>query len=203
MATAIERIFARIDALGSSDPRSAEQMTSIAADIDALTAEEMRTAINARGTVVDIAQIRAGITFFSAVVRAWNRLAETLDGARQPAPKPNDGPIVWELVIADATVEFDPTFERARNADGVTAFLIEDMRRRDRLGRERYGTPLQPNNGRDPLRDWYEEILDGCAYGRQALEEGRTEAEEGYIAALNLAFDLRLMMVRRDAVKGG
>ena len=41
----------------------------------------------------------------------------------QPAPKPNAGTPIWELVIAD-------------------------MRERDRIGRERYGTPLQAHNGR-------------------------------------------------------
>ena len=64
----------------------------------------------------------------------------------QPAPVANDGPAVWGLVVAD-------------------------MQARDQLGRERYGVPLQPNNGRDALRDAYEEALDLCAYLRQALLE--------------------------------
>ena len=66
----------------------------------------------------------------------------------QPAPKPNAGTPIWELVIAD-------------------------MRERDRIGRERYGTPLQAHNGRDALWDAYEEILDAAAYLRQAIEEQR------------------------------
>ena len=64
----------------------------------------------------------------------------------QPAPVANDGPTVWPLVVAD-------------------------MQARDAVGRERYGVPLQPNNGRDALRDAYEEALDLCAYLRQALLE--------------------------------
>lgn len=64
----------------------------------------------------------------------------------QPAPIANDRPAVWPLVIAD-------------------------MKARDRLGRERYGVPLQPGNGRDALRDAYEEALDLCAYLRQAICE--------------------------------
>lgn len=64
----------------------------------------------------------------------------------QPAPVANDKPAIWPLVLAD-------------------------MAERDKLGRERYGTPLQPNNGRDALRDLYEELLDACAYARQALYE--------------------------------
>lgn len=64
----------------------------------------------------------------------------------QPDPRPNDRPAVWSLVI-------------------------EDMRRRDHVGRQRYGTPLQPHNGRDGLVDLYQEILDAAVYIRQEIEE--------------------------------
>jgi hypothetical protein len=66
--------------------------------------------------------------------------------APQPAPLPTDGPAIWDLVIAD-------------------------MRERDRLGREKYGRPLQAHNGRDALVDAYQEALDLCVYLRQAIEE--------------------------------
>lgn len=64
----------------------------------------------------------------------------------QPAPKPNQHPAVWPLVMVD-------------------------MAGRDKLGRERYGTPLQPHNGRDALRDAYEEALDLAVYLRTAMYE--------------------------------
>ncbi len=64
----------------------------------------------------------------------------------QPSPVPNDRPAVWDLVI-------------------------DDMRARDALGRARYGTPLQAGNGRDALRDAYEEALDLAVYLRQAIAE--------------------------------
>ena len=64
----------------------------------------------------------------------------------QPAPIRNDLPAVWPLVISD-------------------------MQARDALGRARYGTPLQPHNGRDALRDAFEEALDLCVYLRQAIYE--------------------------------
>lgn len=66
--------------------------------------------------------------------------------ADQPDPIPNERRPVWELVI-------------------------EDMQERDRVGRERYGTPLQPHNGRDPLVDAYQEALDLAVYLRQAIAE--------------------------------
>ena len=64
----------------------------------------------------------------------------------QPTPVPNDKPAIWPLVIVD-------------------------MNARDNLGRQRYGTPLQPDNGRDMLKDAYEEALDLACYLRGALYE--------------------------------
>ncbi len=61
----------------------------------------------------------------------------------EPAPAPNDSRPIWELVV-------------------------EDMRARDQVGREKYGTPLQANNGRNPLIDAYQEALDLAVYLRQA-----------------------------------
>lgn len=48
------------------------------------------------------------------------------------------------------------------------------MLARKEIGRERYGTVLQPFNGRDALRDAYEEALDLCQYLKQALVERET-----------------------------
>lgn len=68
--------------------------------------------------------------------------------SEQPKPTPTSGAPIWELVVAD-------------------------MKERDRIGRERYGTPLQAHNGRDALQDAYEEALDLAVYLRQAIEERR------------------------------
>ena len=64
----------------------------------------------------------------------------------QQSPRPNDSRPVWDLVI-------------------------EDMQERDRIGRIRYGTPLQAGNGRDALLDAYQEALDLAVYLKQALVE--------------------------------
>jgi len=64
----------------------------------------------------------------------------------QPAPVVNDGPCIQDLVI-------------------------QDMEGRKVVGLRRYGTLLQPFNGRDALRDAYEEALDLAQYLRQAIEE--------------------------------
>ncbi|MGH3795969.1 MAG: hypothetical protein ACRDSP_13890 [Pseudonocardiaceae bacterium] len=53
----------------------------------------------------------------------------------------------------------------------VQAAVRADLESRERLGIERYGTPLQPHNGRDGIRDAYEEALDLACYLRQVLIE--------------------------------
>jgi len=64
----------------------------------------------------------------------------------QPKPTPNNNPAVWDLVLSD-------------------------MAARDKLGQARYGTRLQPHNGRDTLKDAYEEALDLAVYLRAAIFE--------------------------------
>lgn len=53
----------------------------------------------------------------------------------------------------------------------IQRLVREDLEQRERLGVERYGTSLQPHNGRDALRDAYEEALDLACYLRQAMAE--------------------------------
>ncbi len=49
--------------------------------------------------------------------------------------------------------------------------VIEDMKARDLMGRERYNTPLVPHNGRSSLQDAYEEALDLAVYLKNAILE--------------------------------
>lgn len=58
-----------------------------------------------------------------------------------------------------------------RAVSSVQAMVRRDLHTREEVGRQRYGTPLQPHNGRDALRDAYEEALDLCCYLRQAIAE--------------------------------
>lgn len=64
----------------------------------------------------------------------------------QPMPEKNEEPAIWDLVIAD-------------------------MQDRDKTGQKRYGTRLQPFNGRDALVDAYQEALDLVVYLRQIIYE--------------------------------
>ena len=61
--------------------------------------------------------------------------------------------------------------EKRRAPESIQSQVRADLVERERLGVERYGTALYPHNGRDALRDLYEELLDACCYVRQALEE--------------------------------
>lgn len=49
--------------------------------------------------------------------------------------------------------------------------VIKDLRARDLVGRQKYGTTLQIHNGRQPLVDAYQEALDQVMYLKQALME--------------------------------
>lgn len=64
----------------------------------------------------------------------------------EPPPKPSESPPMWELVI-------------------------KDMQDRDNFGASKYGTRLQAFNGRDPLKDLMQELLDGIVYLRQIMYE--------------------------------
>lgn len=73
----------------------------------------------------------------------------------QPAPTPATGD-VWADVIAIVR----PT----RLPDDP---LVADMEARRQQGIERYGTPLQVDNGRDGGADAYQEALDAIAYSER------------------------------------
>ncbi len=53
----------------------------------------------------------------------------------------------------------------------IQAMVRADLEERERLGISRYGTALYPHNGRDALKDLYEELLDACAYIKQVMVE--------------------------------
>ena len=68
----------------------------------------------------------------------------------EPSPTTNNLPYLWDL---------------AREK------FIEDSKQRDEFGLNKYGTRLQPFNGRNPLVDAFQEHLDNTVYLYQALFE--------------------------------
>jgi hypothetical protein len=55
--------------------------------------------------------------------------------------------------------------------DDIQTMVIADIEARRQVGIQRYGTALQAHNGRDMLRDAYEEALDLAVYLRGVIEE--------------------------------
>lgn len=53
----------------------------------------------------------------------------------------------------------------------VIDVVVADIRERAEAGKQKYGTYLETNNGRDPLWDAYQEAVDLVMYLRQALLE--------------------------------
>jgi hypothetical protein len=65
---------------------------------------------------------------------------------QQATPLHNMAPASWDLVMADIS-------------------------KRDKFGLAKYGTRLQPHNGRDALIDVYQELLDAVVYMRSVIYE--------------------------------
>jgi len=53
----------------------------------------------------------------------------------------------------------------------VWDLVLKDMSERDEHGILTYGISLSPFNGRDPMLDLYQELLDSVVYIRQVLYE--------------------------------
>jgi hypothetical protein len=82
--------------------------------------------------------------------------------APEPASIRNGAPATWDLVIAD-------------------------MKQRDAVGVAKYGTRLQPGNGRRSLVDAYQEALDEVVYLRNEIEERKAVDERLALLEANLA----------------
>ena len=65
----------------------------------------------------------------------------------------------------------DQALPECNDLPSIQSLVVLDIDERERVGIERYGTPLQAHNGRDALRDLYEELLDACMYVRQLMYE--------------------------------
>ena len=63
----------------------------------------------------------------------------------------------------------------------VQALVRADLEERERVGVERYGTPLRLFNGRDALVDAYQEAMDLTVYLRQAIAERDSGALSGVL----------------------
>lgn len=77
----------------------------------------------------------------------------------------------WLIGGNRARDEFDQPMPTTGSGTSMQDLVIADLEKRKEIGLERYGTLLFPHNGRDMLRDAYEEALDLCVYLRGVMEE--------------------------------
>ena len=90
----------------------------------------------------------------------------------QPPPKTTDRRPSWDIVMSYVDQLRSENAHIALGVGGnVIPLVLTDMRERDAVGRERYGTPLTSGNGRDHLIDAYQELLDSCVYLMNELDE--------------------------------
>lgn len=67
--------------------------------------------------------------------------------------------------------EGDQPLPTVNDLPDIQSMVIDDITARRQVGIERYGTALQAHNGRDMLRDLYEELIDAAIYIRGVIEE--------------------------------
>lgn len=119
----------------------------------------------------------------------------------EPPPTQGTGGAVWEQVVTDcATLARHADVEGRHSRADVWRLLVEDGQARDAQGRERFGVPLQHDNGRDHARDAYQEALDGMVYAYAECERVRftPAALELYEESRALAFRWRRYLLERD-----
>lgn len=114
----------------------------------------------------------------------------------EPAPTGNGAP-VWPLVIGDLSNAVHRSNTSDSRTDLIVFKMMDDMIERDQQGRAKYGTPLRTNNGRDVLKDAYQESLDLVVYLRQGVEEGCCHSQV-YTDAMALTTAIRTMLYLRD-----
>lgn len=110
----------------------------------------------------------------------------------EPDPIPNNSRAIWDLVIQDLK-------EVALLSSATLKLMIKDSIDRDNLGKERYGTRLQANNGRDFLKDAVQEAMDLVVYLRQGMAEHKEPfCSDLYVQAMTLWHNLRIRLFDRD-----
>lgn len=176
-----ERVNGELVDAGIEYPKGSRGVRDLAAmaagrleDLEAAQAENARLRDLAAEMMRDLNALGAGTDHYRARLAGGGELLPHLaiderrtvtdapvlrhrDGD-QPLPTVNQHPVIQDLVVQDINTHRE-------------------------LGIQRYGTALQPFNGRDSLRDAYEEILDLAMYLRQVMYERDTQRGMGAVLA--------------------
>lgn len=73
--------------------------------------------------------------------------------------------------MSDTPISNQPPPHAADDSARVLDCVLEDLIKRARFGYTKYGSYVRTRNGRDPLQDAYEEVLDTAMYLKQAIME--------------------------------
>lgn len=106
----------------------------------------------------------------------------------QPDPIHTGRRPTWDIVMS---------YVELRLPQDMAALVLVDMRERDQVGRERYGTPLTSHNGRDHLVDAYQEILDSVVYLANFLDEYGADPEGRLDPSIPVSLRKQLAIVQQ------
>lgn len=114
----------------------------------------------------------------------------------QPKPTPNDEPCIQDIVTSSLRSQAKTNLVDSR----LYIHVADYIERRKQIGIQRYGTVLQPNNGRDALRDAFEEAADLTVYLTQfAYENIETEGLEDLLTdSFTILTAIGYLMIKRD-----
>lgn len=107
----------------------------------------------------------------------------------QAMPVKNDHPCVQDLVIADLRAAIGQADDFGQLL--VDTRVIDDIEARKAIGLAKYGTLLQPFNGRNAYVDAYQEALDLAQYFKQIELEGDPSLLFTYRLVLRILTQLR------------
>lgn len=121
----------------------------------------------------------------------------------QPAPVHNEAPSMHDMVIRDL-LSRDPTWDLSYGAGRhIRDQVCQELVTRKEFGLAKYGTILQPGNGRDFLLDVAQELMDASVYARgRMLEVDESSLEWMVLAEIydNIVTDLvKLRRIRNAA----
>lgn len=101
----------------------------------------------------------------------------TISSTTQSDPVPNDNKNVIDYIVDDLHDE-DNLLHECEPMSSYGDQVATDLCQRAMIGKERYGTFLQPFNGRDALLDAYEEALDLATYLMQVVVESKASKRD-------------------------
>lgn len=129
----------------------------------------------------------------------------TISSTTQSDPIPNENRNIIDYLVDDLHNEQN-LLQEVEPMSSYGDQVATDLCARAMIGKERYGTFLQPFNGRDALLDSYEEALDLATYLMQAVVESKaSKSDEVYWAyqdALYVAARIAKLMEKRQNGQG-